>query len=49
MNDLLPVLEKFRVYAGMVLQSCFSSWVLMIPFAFLAVDEIGKLLRKIRP
>lgn len=49
MNNLLPVLEQFRSYAGQLLACCFSSWVLMLPFAFMAVDEIGKLLKKIRP
>lgn len=49
MTNLIPVLEQFRVWTGQLLALCFSYWILMLPFAFMAVDEISKLLKKIRP
>lgn len=49
MNALLPVLTAFRTYASQLLVFCFTYWVTMIPFAIMAVDELGKLLHKIRP
>lgn len=49
MNQLLPVFAQLRVWLGQLVVFCFTYWVTMIPFAVMAVDELGKLLRKIRP
>ena len=48
MNDLIPVLNQFRLWASQLLQLCFTYWVTMLPFAFMAVDEVGKLLKRIK-
>ena len=48
MNDLLPVLAKFRLFTSQVLTVMFSSWVTMIPFAIVAVEEVGKLLKRLK-
>ena len=49
MNDLLGVLTQFRTWASQLLVLCFSYWVLMFPFAVMAVDELHKLIMRIRP
>lgn len=49
MNALLVPLAQIRVWLGQILVLCFTYWVTLIPFAIMAVDELGKLLHKIRP
>ena len=48
MNDLLTVLDQFRFYSSQVLVLMFSHWLTMIPFAWFALNELYKLLKRIR-
>ena len=48
MNELIPVFNQFRLWASQLLQLCFTYWVTCIPFAVMAVDEVGKLLKRIK-
>ena len=48
MNDLLTVLDQMRFYGSQVLALMFSHWYTMIPFAWFALDELYKLLKRIR-
>lgn len=47
MIDLLPVFDQIRLWASQVLAMQFSSWVLMLPFGWFALNELLKLLKRI--
>lgn len=47
MNALALFFDQIRLYSGQLLTFIFSYWILCIPVALFALNEVYELLRKI--
>lgn len=48
MTDLITCLDQIRAWCSQILVLQFASWVTMIPIAIFSVNEIVKILKRIR-
>ena len=48
MNDLLDMLNSMRLYSSQLLSLMFTNWLTMMPFAWFALNELYKLLKRIK-
>lgn len=48
MNDAVLVFTQLRAWCSQILVLQFASWITMMPFVYFAVNEVVKILKRIK-